>query len=86
MDELHQDIKDILASQARIEERLIAQAQNLNDHKENTKEVINSLRIEHRLAFDDLKKEIHPVIKTHNGMKAIFAMIVILIPIMMKFV
>lgn len=67
--EMREDIKQILTSQARIEERMRAHSEEMHEHKENVDADIKELRIETKLQIQDVAEKMTPLLRSYNGAK-----------------
>jgi hypothetical protein len=67
--EMREDIKEILTSQARIEERMRAHAQEMHEHKEENKIDMAALKAETTLQIQHVEEKMQPILKSYNGAK-----------------
>lgn len=67
--DIQADIKHMLQNQARLEERISINAQDMHMLKEENKESFITLRAEVRLVTDDLREQIKPINNVYTGAK-----------------
>lgn len=67
--EMREDIKAILTSQARIEERMRAHSEEMHEHKEKVDADIKELKIETKLQIQGVQEKMSPLLRSYNGAK-----------------